>query len=63
MTLADFLKHSRNTYVYVYDELSGDCIMQGTDNSVLHTENCEDYIVDNFNAGFYGKPVIYVEVL
>lgn len=37
--------------------------MQGTESSVLHTANCEDYIVEYFTAAYYTEPIIYVEVL
>lgn len=64
MTLAELLRHARASEVLVRDSLSGDCIMRGTESSVLHTENCEDYIVEFFMATTFDKdPVILVEVL
>lgn len=52
MTLAELLRHARCSYVVVRDSLSGDCLMQGTDSSVLHTANCEDYMVEYFTAAY-----------
>lgn len=63
MTLAELLKHARSSYVVVRDSLSGDCLYQGTDSSVLHSASCEDYIVEYFTAAYYTEPIIYVEVL
>lgn len=58
------MRHARSSYVVVRDSLSGDCLFQGSDCSVLHTANCEDYMVEYFAPACYGSDIcLYVEVL
>lgn len=64
MTLANLLRSCRFAYVVVRDSLTGDCLFQGTETSVLHSANCDDYTVECCTPAIYGTiPALYVEVI
>ena len=64
MTLSNLLRSCRSAYVVVRDSLTGECLFQGTETSVLHSANCDDYLVEYCTPAIYGtNPVLYVEVI
>lgn len=64
MTLSALLRESKNNNVIVRDALSGDCLFQGSDNLILHSAKCDDFIVESYSAAYQSsEPVLYVEVI
>ena len=50
--------------VYVRDKLSGDCLIEGEPNYILHTMKTENYIVESLDGGENEHgPYLELEVL
>ena len=64
MTLSNLLRFCRSAHVVVRDSLTGEILFRGSETTVLHTDNCDDYTVEYYTPAVYkAKPVLYVEVI